>query len=222
MRSRKTSSFAALLAVAVLCAVAAFFVVRPRAQQAHATNNEAEPHVDPQPHDHHHAQVADHAPTSAPFDPTDIALTDAAQPNMQPRAAEEWQGMLVNLELQSLCEGENSCGLAMACVRGRCAPCSVDSQCAHGEACVLDHCVLKTHTQCRSRADCRNEQLCVPSGYSADARGNAEMSATCLDASGNHEPIESATDFQPGRVAEPAPYEARDLIRAARALLAGS
>src|SRR5215208_4690913 len=68
----------------------------------------------------------------------------AAEPpstDYAPRPADEWQGMRVDLATQSLCDGAESCGLAMACPDGgRCGPCQADSQCASGEACVLDHC----------------------------------------------------------------------------------
>lgn len=97
-----------------------------------------------------------------------------------PREAGEWQGMLVNLSLQASCDESSRCGLGMACNLGRCGPCSGDGDCASGERCVLQHCIPEENAHCRSRHDCGDTNLCVLSGYSSDARGNAETSSFCL------------------------------------------
>jgi hypothetical protein len=56
-----------------------------------------------------------------------------------------------------------------------------------GESCVLDHCIRSELADCRTRRDCRNDELCVLSGYSSDPRGNARMRAECLAPAGGRE-----------------------------------
>lgn len=101
------------------------------------------------------------------------------EPKLHPRAESEWQGMLVDTSLQAICEGENSCGLAMACVDNRCGPCSSDSQCGAGEVCVLDHCLVAEQSTCRTASDCGTGELCVLNGYSNDPRGNQQTRSYC-------------------------------------------
>lgn len=101
-------------------------------------------------------------------------------PRWHPRPDGEWQGMLVNLNVQPPCDGPGLCGLARACKNGRCGPCEFDAECAPGESCVLDHCVRSANVHCRRRADCGPRSTCVLSGYSAGVRGNQEMRAYCL------------------------------------------
>jgi hypothetical protein len=104
-----------------------------------------------------------------------------------PRPEGEWQGMRVNLALRATCERSEGCGLAMACREGLCGPCEADGECAGGEVCVLDHCVPRAQAACRSRSDCGEEELCVLSGYSSDARNNGGMRASCLAGRGGEE-----------------------------------
>nr|MCH9698375.1 hypothetical protein [Gammaproteobacteria bacterium] len=101
------------------------------------------------------------------------------EPKLHPRAESEWQGMLVDTSLQAICEGENSCGLAMACIDNHCGPCSNDSQCGTGEICVLDHCLVAEKTACRAASDCGTGELCVLNGYSDDPRGNQQTRSYC-------------------------------------------
>lgn len=106
-------------------------------------------------------------------------------PVYHPRPATEWQGMLVDVSHQALCERTEQCGLAMSCHEGRCGPCESDADCARGEGCVLDHCVPLEKIECRKRADCGSPQkACVLSGYSPDPRSNAGMRAYCLEERG--------------------------------------
>lgn len=107
------------------------------------------------------------------------ALNVQAPAKLYPRAETEWQGMRVDTSMQAICEGKNSCGLAMACINNQCGPCSVNAQCGSGEVCVLDHCVLDQNTACRSAADCKAGEYCILSGYSADPRGNEKTMAYC-------------------------------------------
>jgi hypothetical protein len=103
----------------------------------------------------------------------------APRERLSARAAEEWQGMRIDLDAQPLCEASERCGLATACVAGHCGACRGDSDCAGGEVCVLEHCVRAALVACRGRADCTGGALCVLSGISADARGNGDMRAYC-------------------------------------------
>ena len=104
-------------------------------------------------------------------------------PVWSPRPLEEWQGMRVNLRDAPHCE-EIPCGLALACIENRCVACTDDRDCGAGEACVLDHCVLKDHTSCTSKDDCDEGELCVLSGYSTGLRGNEDMIAKCFSSDG--------------------------------------
>lgn len=101
-----------------------------------------------------------------------------------PRPQNEWQGMRVRLDSLPICQGEGSCGMALACKAGLCRPCLADVDCTRGEVCVLDHCVLEAKASCRSYTDCDEGSLCVLSGYSAGYRGNEDMRAYCLSPSG--------------------------------------
>ena len=94
------------------------------------------------------------------------------------RTADEWQGMTID-ESQPVCDTSERCGLATACIAGRCGGCTADQDCASGEACVLDHCVRSDLVACRSRTECKDGELCVLSGVSPDARGNSDMRAYC-------------------------------------------
>lgn len=100
------------------------------------------------------------------------------------RAADEWQGMRIDMADTALCDAVDSCGLAMACIGGRCGACTGDESCAAGERCVLDHCVRTELASCRTRADCGGDELCILGGTSADPRGNADMTARCVAAEG--------------------------------------
>jgi hypothetical protein len=120
---------------------------------------------------------------SAPPSPS-LPATAAPRPTLAPRAADEWQGMRIDTAETALCDGIDACGLAMACIGGRCGACAGDDSCAAGERCVLDHCVRTEHAACRTRADCGADELCILGGYSADPRGNAAMTARCVGAEG--------------------------------------
>ena len=101
-------------------------------------------------------------------------------PEYAPRDAAEWQGMLVNLTHQALCDESVRCGLAMACRAGQCGPCQSDADCGQGEGCAVQHCVPLAQVECRSRADCAEpDDLCMLSGLSSDTRGNAKLRAYC-------------------------------------------
>jgi hypothetical protein len=100
-------------------------------------------------------------------------------PTYFPRDKDEWQGMLVSATLRPYCESSELCGLAGACLENLCGPCRADAQCASGEVCVLDHCLLAANVTCRSRRDCSDGAPCVLSGFSPDPRGNGQMKSWC-------------------------------------------
>ena len=117
-------------------------------------------------------------PSSAPL----VEASDALIPRYHPRAAGEWDGMLVDTSRPQICETSENCGLALACADGRCGPCRRVRDCAVGETCVLDHCLLVDLVECRQKAECPGErQVCALSGYSPDPRGNEVLRAYCLD-----------------------------------------
>jgi hypothetical protein len=138
--------------------------------------------------------VQTHEPVSfKPAPPGDQSVTQgpevspiaSARPVMQlnfkHRAPEDWQGMLVNLAAQPECEATERCGLARVCKGGVCTACDADSECARGEVCVLDHCVLADRVSCRRKADCGRDAQCILNGYSFDPRGNGSMEARCVE-----------------------------------------
>lgn len=43
----------------------------------------------------------------------------------------------------------------------------------------MEHCLIAENGACRTRADCKTEDLCVLSGYSDDVRGNDSLTAIC-------------------------------------------
>ena len=101
-----------------------------------------------------------------------------------PRPPSEWQGMRVRSDLRPLCVREDGCGLALACLDGRCGPCRSDFDCAPGEVCALDHCLRGELTECTTSADCPEGAECVLSGYSRGIRGNETMRSFCLSEEG--------------------------------------
>jgi hypothetical protein len=105
----------------------------------------------------------------------------AAERHFHFRDPQEWQGMLISTDAAPPCEASATCGLARACKVGKCVACAADDDCASGEACVLDHCVVRKLATCRSRGDCASGSLCILSGYSSEARGNEGMRSLCLN-----------------------------------------
>jgi hypothetical protein len=123
----------------------------------------------------------------------------AAGATIHPRAADEWQGMLVDLTQRQYCEASSYCGFALACLDdSACGPCRRDDQCAGGEVCALDHCVRSELADCRRRADCAAtgaDARCVLTGLTGgEPRGNSEMRAVCLAARGGTPQDEAAPD----------------------------
>ncbi len=96
------------------------------------------------------------------------------------RAPDEWQGMQVDTSDPQYCFDSSGCGLALACHANACGPCQRDGDCAAGEVCVLDHCLLPQLAACRRRSDCRGQAVCILSDHSPGPRGNARMRASCV------------------------------------------
>lgn len=126
------------------------------------------------------AQAAGEAPSAEPAVP--LGSTPL------PRPSSEWQGMLVDLAVTPYCTESSACGLARACVARACTACRHDSDCATGEGCALDHCVLMTLIECRRRADCGADAACILSGYSDGPRGNRDMKSHCVSSRGGGSP----------------------------------
>jgi len=103
-------------------------------------------------------------------------------PTYFPRDPQEWQGMLVNLAIHPACAQSSDCGLARACRDQVCAPCRSDPECAPGESCVLDHCLITARVRCRTRRDCPGGEQCMLNEFSSDPRNNAEMESFCSGA----------------------------------------
>ncbi len=101
-------------------------------------------------------------------------------PRVIPRAAGEWQGMLVDVTFPQVCSRSSQCGLALACKsNGFCGACASDSDCAAGEKCVLDRCLLASNVSCRTHADCPEGNLCILSGFTPGGRANRDMRSYC-------------------------------------------
>jgi hypothetical protein len=130
------------------------------------------------------------------------------------RAQDEWQGMPIDATADApLCSRSADCGLARACIAGRCSACAGDADCASGERCVLQHCLVASAVECRSRSDClRNGELCVLSDYSSGYRGNETMRSACLGATGPN-PFFVDVALSPGHPADP-PRMTNESVRA--------
>jgi hypothetical protein len=152
--------------------------------------------------------------------PPSLPAAIAPRSTLAPRAAGEWQGMRIDTAETALCDAIDACGLAMACIGGRCGACTGDDSCAAGERCVLDHCVRTEHAACRTRADCGGDELCILGGYSADPRGNAGMTARCVGAQGGIPEAEGPVPAA-GAPAGVVPVPAAELLEQAEADLRG-
>lgn len=106
------------------------------------------------------------------------------------RPTSEWQGMLVFETELTPCARLDACGLARACVDGRCEGCLTDKECAPREQCVLDHCVRTENVGCRRKADCPGDEACVLSGYTPSTRGNEDMKAECVPTTGTRRAVD--------------------------------
>ena len=116
-----------------------------------------------------------------------VGVSVMPPPNFHPRPKDEWQGMLIDMNLRPMCERTEQCGLGLVCREEHCLPCLRDGECEPNESCVLDHCVRTEFVGCHSRRDCDDEGFCVLTGYSADPRGKEKMKAKCLNSFGGHE-----------------------------------
>jgi hypothetical protein len=116
-------------------------------------------------------------PTGAESKPSPFGI-----PRYAPRAADEWQGMLINLNITPPCGSSENCGMARACLEEKCMPCEKDEQCVAAEVCVLQHCLVRELVTCRHAAECGPDSKCILSGYSNQPRGNEGIRAYCVSA----------------------------------------
>lgn len=138
-------------------------------------------------------------------------------PVVHARDPEEWQAMLVDLTFRQVCSESSVCGLALACKEdGFCGPCSSDGECAVGEICVLDHCLLRDNTTCRSRLDCAAGELCTLTDYSQGRRANAELRSRCLGRTGGEEQTPERADPPQWQPAPPTPVRVDTLMESLR------
>ena len=124
-------------------------------------------------------------PCDSPEAETSDTCYETTEPTEEyyPRDPDEWQGMRVDVSNPLYCD--EFCGMALACIDQQCLPCESDAQCMTGEGCAMNHCVLLENIECRGRADCNGEELCLLSGYTGGtARANEDMRAYCLGSSG--------------------------------------
>jgi hypothetical protein len=169
---RRAAWTAVLLALVVGCAwIVARGQARPAAPLPRSAIRWTAPQATVQ------SQPGERPPAPAAVPPPPSAVTP--EPAASSTRGGEWEGMPIDRSSAPYCEASERCGLARACVESVCTACGADRDCATGEACVLEHCVLTRLAECRSRADCPAGDLCILSGYSPDPRGNADMRASC-------------------------------------------
>lgn len=193
-------AFALALVLLGAAAVSFWTVSRPLVVEEALETSGSEPLQEP-------ARVASSPLRAAAVHPTAHAAPAAVA--YHERDPNEWQGMRVKREGQPPCSAADSCGLALACIEGRCGACNRDAECASGETCVLDHCVRSERAECRRRADCSEpDAVCALSGYSGgDRRSNSEMRAYCLVPRGVASPASGASIRSGGPEAEPGSNE---------------
>ncbi len=128
--------------------------------------------------------------------------------------------MLVDVTFPQVCSASSNCGLALACKEdGFCGPCESDAECAAGERCVLDHCLLAENVHCASRRQCAADELCILSGYTPVGRANAEMRSFCNPSSGGQEQVEMdaiETESEHWDPAPPTPVSPQELLDSLR------
>jgi hypothetical protein len=142
--------------------------------------------------------------------PADISQSDP----YFPRPQNEWRGMRVRRNFRAACTLPDGCGQALACLDGFCGPCRESTNCADGEVCVLDHCVLEALADCASGSECPVGNLCVLSGYSPGRRGNQTLRAFCLGPEGpSPDYVRRETDYRtPGSPAPAPPVSRRSML----------
>ena len=117
------------------------------------------------------------SPPSAASAPTPIF---AHTPQYRPRPESEWQGMPVDETIRVPCRQSGICSMALACLSdGRCGACSADSDCAGGEKCVLDRCLLQDLVKCTTASDCPEGELCVLTGLGGGDKNNKGLRSLC-------------------------------------------
>jgi hypothetical protein len=175
------------------------------------THPPARSHLAPQPRPR---KAASFELTSATPAAPRVVLADSSRG----RPPGEWQGMPVSPDDNATCSASARCGLALACLDGRCGPCQRDDECATGEGCVLQYCLRLENIGCRLRKDCTVGALCELTGLTSDPRNNATMRAICRAASGGAEA--PPPELVVGLPTSPPEVQLDDLMAMARAALA--
>src|SRR6185436_8679601 len=70
------------------------------------------------------------APVARATDDGDAPMV--LKPQYHPRAADKWQGMLVDVSTPQWCERTDQCGLALSCRSNKCLPCQQAADCNGG------------------------------------------------------------------------------------------
>ncbi len=115
------------------------------------------------------------------------SLKPFAKPAPISRAPGEWTGMRVDASIVTPCEEAAHCGLGLACKDGKCGACTLDSDCAVAERCVLDHCILASNVACVSVKSCAAGELCILTGYDNTPRGTRSTRSICISPHGGTE-----------------------------------
>jgi hypothetical protein len=94
--------------------------------------------------------------------------------------------------LPDACEDASECRDAYGCDhgpagfgygrsgRGRCLPCSDDSECLETETCAQGLCVLRANAECVRDEDCEEGTTCHPSESPSQGRGNESVTLRCV------------------------------------------
>lgn len=122
------------------------------------------------------------------------------------RPDDEWQGMPIDNADPASCVPEIGCGLALACVDGKCVGCETDEDCMQDELCVLQHCIRDSLAECFSKSDCPKNSLCILSGVSSGPRGNRETRAYCQSNASGFDQIRTPEIEDLQANVEPSPF----------------
>ena len=100
----------------------------------------------------------------------------------------------------SPCITADDCGASNGCRSGRCAPCHDSRDCATGELCISESCILATNASCTSDDDCLDSVRCATTSPEGGFRGNLAQRSFCLPYSGttpnSPEESEPSTNIQ--------------------------
>lgn len=173
---------ALLASTAALCVLSAFGIWRPRSngpkEQLHSVDLETRSAAQPTPAGRREWAV------QVPPMATTRSQSPALPPNTMPPAPSDIYRRMPQ------CVRAVSCGMALACVRGRCAECLEDRECGRAEVCAVGRCLRAELALCRRNEDCPGEDVvCQLGEISSDSRGNGSMRSECLNLNGGRPEI---------------------------------